>query len=58
MDTNLCIQDREITTAKSMDNPKVHLGETMSFIGVIGEEFLTGTKITQRQLHEQVPTTA
>lgn len=41
-----------------MDNPKVQRGETMSFIGVIGEEFLTGTKITQRQLHEQVRTTA
>lgn len=58
VDTNLCIQDREITTTKSMDTPIVQLGETMSFIGVIGEEFLTGAKITQGQPHEQVPTTA
>lgn len=41
-----------------MDTPIVQLGEKMSFIGIIGEEFLTGAKITQGQPHEQVPTTA
>lgn len=40
-----------------MDTNEVLLGEPTSFIGIsywdMGEELLTGTKITQKQLHFQ-----
>lgn len=46
--------NRETITNKILDTTIVQLGETMSLIGItysnMGEEFLTGAAITQREL--------
>lgn len=56
-DTNQCLltPGRILTTNQTMDTIKVQLGEPISFIGVtyknMGEGFLTGAEVIQRQLH-------
>jgi hypothetical protein len=57
--TCLLTTDREPMTDRDMDTTKVQLDEPMSFIGFtyrsMGEGLLTGTEMTQRQLHHQGP---
>lgn len=54
---HLLTPDRELMT--DMDATKAQLGEPVNFIGVtywnMGEELLTGTEMTDRQLHRQGP---
>lgn len=51
--------DKEPRTDPSAHTTKVLRGEPMGFIGVtysnMGEGFLTGAEMTQRQLHHQTP---
>ena len=53
----LLTPDREHMTDECKDTPRIQLRETISFIGItyrsLGEGLLTGTEMTQRQLHHQ-----
>lgn len=57
--THLLNSDMEPITGQSMDTNKVHLGETMSFIGIIIRSMGKGSRaeeeMTQRQLCHESP---
>lgn len=42
-------------TDQTVDTTKVHVGETMVTFRNMGEGLLTGTALTQKQLHYQSP---
>lgn len=57
--THLLTSDMKLIIDQSMGITTAQLGEPMNFIevndGNMGEELLTGTEMSQRQLHHQSP---